>query len=258
MMPSVESLESRELLALSSPALAVTIPGPLPATEIAGAKVNLAVPVTIANSGTVGAIGKFTIQLYAIQGSSSTPLTSAVKRSLDVAVGGSDTVKLTLPSFPSSLRGDYTIRATVKFSQKGFNASLTGESSTRVDLVGPTVDLTGTIVNLPSTATLGQTFPVSLVVKNSGTATAHGSLDVLFEYSASETGSNPFQVANIVSAIDLKPAQSAKLNLKVPLALGSPSGYEYIVAVVDPMDVFNESNTSDKVSVSARPVDIVG
>ncbi len=257
MMFSVESLESRKLLAPSSPALVVTLPGPLPAAEIAGAKVNLAVPVTISNFGTLGAIGRFSIQLYAIQGPTSTPLTTAVKSSLDVPAGGSDTASVTLASFPSSLRGDYYIGATVKFSQTGFTADVEGQSSKPVDLVGPSVDLSGTITSVPPTATLGRTLPVALVVKNNGAATAHGTLDVLFEVSGSPTGSNPFQLANMTSPIKLKPDQSVKLNLKVPLALGMPTGNAYIVAVVDPADAFNESNTSDKVSVSSNRVNIV-
>ncbi len=164
---------------------------------------------------------------------------------------------MTLSSFPSSLRGDYYIGASVKFSQTGFIADLEGRSSKPVDLVGPSIDLSGTITSVPTTATQGQTLPVALVVKNNGTATAHGTLDVLFELSGSSTGSNAIQLANMTSPIKLKPGQSVKLNLKVPLAPGMPTGNAYIVAVVDPADAFNESNTSDKVSVSSNRVNIV-
>ena len=80
-------------------------------------------------------------------------------------------------------------------------------------------------------------------------------LPVLFEASTSARGSNPFQVATLTQKFNLNPGASATLHFSIPVASGSPTGHQYVVAVVDPMNSFKESNLSDKVSVSRNPVD---
>jgi len=118
------------------------------------------------------------------------------------------------------------------------------------------VDLTGAIATVPRSAASGETLAVTIVVKNNGRKTASGTLPILFEVSDYHSGANPLQVATLTNLIRLRNRAMATLNLKVPLALGMPTGSFYIVAVVDPTNVFNESSLSDKTSVSARPVRI--
>ena len=103
--------------------------------------------------------------------------------------------------------------------------------------------------------TLGSVFSVTLDVTNHGNKTAQGTLDTLFEMSTSGNGSNPFQVANVTVPIKIKPGASEILHLNVPTALGGPTGEEYIVAVLDPMNAFDEPSLSNNTAISLTRVD---
>ena len=120
----------------------------------------------------------------------------------------------------------------------------------------PHVNLIGDITRVPASVTLGNAFSATVIITNNGTKTADGTLNVLFEFSTSSNGSNPFQVAVPTKKIDLAPGVSLKVRFSVPTALGGPTGLDYVVAVVDPTDAFKELNLTDNTSISHTVMDV--
>jgi len=252
--PVIESLESRTLLSASgTPSLVATVPGPLPSMAVAGAKVNDHVEVTIDNIGTGKSSGRTTITLFAVPtGNNNNPEVQigSLKESLTIPAGSTKEFKVSVPMIPQSLDGEYNVLADVTAP----NATADGTSSTSVDVSPPFIDLSDAITSVPATARIGAKTSVTLDVTNHGNVTATGKLDTLFDLSANSDGSDPFQVANVTAHISIKPGVTAILHLSVPVALGSPSGDQFIVAVVDPQDVFNDTNPDNNTAVSATPV----
>lgn len=252
--PAIESLESRTFLSVSgTPALLVTVPGPIPASAIAGANVNDHIKVNIANDGTGPSTGRTTITLYASPDGtfdSTDAQLATVTRSLNIKAGFSKTVAVDVKALPQNLDGSYFVLADVIAPTQ----TVMGVSTSSVDVSPVHVDLANAIVSVPSIGHLGSKISVTLDVTNNGNETAKGILDTLIELSASADGANPFQAANLTNHISIKAGKSVKLHLRVPVALGSPSGNQFIVAVLDPNDVFNDSNLVNNTAISASPV----
>jgi hypothetical protein len=252
--PAIESLESRTLLSSSgTPALLVTVPGPIPASAVAGAKVNDHVKVNIANDGTGKFSGRTTVTLYASPNgilSNTDAQLGTVTRSLGIRAGTSKNVVIVVHTLPQNLDGDYFVLANVIAPTQ----TVEGVSATAVVVSPAHVDLSNAITSVPGIGHLGHKINVTLDVTNLGNETAKGTLDTLFELSVNIGGSNPFQVATLTKHINLKAGGSVKLHLSVPVALGSPSGNQFIVAVLDPNDLFNDSNLANNTAISAAPV----
>jgi len=249
---AIESLESRRLLS-GTPTLLVTVPGPVPASAIAGAKVNDHIEVNIANDGPGKLSGRTRVTLYASPNgaySSSDAQLAVLTKSLNIADGSNKDVALKVGSFPQNLDGNYFLLARVTTPTQ----TVQGVSGTATAVTPAHVDLSNAVTSVPPIGHLGGKISVNLDIKNLGNEIAKGTLDTLFELSASSDGANPIQAASLTSHIDLKPDASQKLHFSVPVALGSPSGNQFIVAVVDPNDAFNELPRTNNTAVSAVPV----
>jgi hypothetical protein len=246
-LAAVEPLEMRSLL---SATLGVTVIGPVPASVTAGATVNDTIAVQLTNNGAARISGATTVKLYAARDGKDT-LLGTVTKTVHLAAGGSKDLDVAVAAFPKKLSGHYFLLADVVAPAQ----SASGVSTTQVDVVRPHVDLANQIVSVPTTAQLGSTFNVKLDVTNLGTKTAAGTLGTLFEMSTSSNGSNPFQIATITAPIDIKPGATKKLTLTVPVALGSPTGKEFIVAVLDPTDAFSDPDLTNNTAVSLKQVD---
>jgi hypothetical protein len=250
----IESLESRKLLSGSGTLeLLVTVPGPIPSTAVAGAKVNDRIEVKIFNDGTGSLRGRTAVTLYASPDGTfndTDTQVGAVTPSLVIPAGSSRNIFITVSSFPQTLDGNYFLLADVVAPSQ----TIQGVSGTAVDVSPGYVDLSNAITSLPAVGHPGGRISVTLDVSNLGNETATGTLDALFELSSSSNGSNPFQVANTTTHIRIKAGSAEKLHLSVPVALGSPSGNQFIVAVLDPNNVFNDSNPGNNTAISAAPV----
>jgi len=120
----------------------------------------------------------------------------------------------------------------------------------------PRIDLTGRVSRYPSSAVLGKSMSVSMIIDDDGTKAAVGTLNVLFEFSTSPSGANPLQLATTTTPININVGASQTVRFSVPLALGLPTGHEYLVAVIDPTNAFSEANLSNKVSVTKTTIDV--
>ncbi|HWE02542.1 MAG TPA: CARDB domain-containing protein [Tepidisphaeraceae bacterium] len=252
---AIESLESRAYFSAGVPVLTVTVPGPIAPTAISGQKFNDRIAVNVANGGTGKTTGRYTFTLLA---SADMTLDSGdsqiyqVTRGLNVAAQRNKNTVLRVPSLPVNLDGSYFILAQVT----GTQASAIGSSTSQIAITPAHVDLSDAITKVPTTARLGKKIPVTLVLTNNGNAPAKNVLDVAFADSPLPTGASPAALGTVSTHINLKANSSKTLHLKVTVPLGTLSGNQYIVATVDPSDVFNDTNLANNVTVSAAPVSL--
>lgn len=153
-------------------------------------------------------------------------------------------------TLPASLNGSYFILANVISPTQ----TVMGVSKTSVVISPQHIDLGDAITSVPAVARLGGKISVALDVTNGGNETAKGTLAILFELSTASDGSNPVQVATLTQRINIKAGKSKVLHLHVPVALGAPSGNQFIAAVLDPANVFNDTNLANNTAISTTPV----
>jgi cyclophilin family peptidyl-prolyl cis-trans isomerase len=225
----------------------------LPPSVVAGSKTTVAAVLKITNTGNIVSTGVTTIDLYASTNGTTTGanLITSVARKLSIKPGKSVSVSIPLGKYPLVANGSYTILAQVT-DPKG---NVTAQAfPAPVTIAAAEIDLTGAFASVPGTATIGKTISVTLDVTNSGNTTAAGLLDILFSASAASTGADPVQLAALTQHINLKPGGKITLHLKVPVASGTTAGQQYLVATIDPNDVFNSSGVTNNTTITPTAI----
>lgn len=249
--PAIESLESRAYFSLL-----VTIPGPLPTAEIAGVTVNQKIAVNVANNGTASVKGPFNVAVFVSTSPTyGTDDSEVIEHSFggSIGQGRNRTFKLNVKAFPVNLNGDYYVLSEVSTGNGGGEI---GVSTTTIAIAPKEIDLSDFVQTVPATGRIGHLLPVTVDVTNNGNVIAQGNLFVNFGESVSTTGSSPVNLGTLSKRIHIKPTATQVLHFMVPLPLGIPSGNQFIVADVDPGDVYNESNLTNQVAVSGSPVSL--
>jgi hypothetical protein len=252
--PPIEMLETRTLFSTAATVVA-TVPGPIPGPTIAGVVVHDKIGVNIANNDVVHARGRATIALFIstdnVLSSDDAQIQTPKSYPLNIAPGHNRTIKINVKSFPQNLNGSYYILAQVTGSAVN---PVTAASTTLITVEQPEKDLAGVVVHAPAHGHAGHRIPVRVQVTNDGNILAHGKLAVAFALSASQDGSSPTGLGSLTRPINLKPGKSVMLNFSVPLALGVPTGNEYVVATVDPSNAFLDPNLSNNTSTDQTPI----
>lgn len=253
--PQIESLESRALLSAD---IVVAVVPPLPSSAISGEIANKRIGINIANNGPDRLHGLGTLTLFAsldgVLGNDDAQITTR-NFPLNIPAGRNHTYRLNVHTFPQNLNGNYFIIGQVS----GANATATtqGTSVSAVTILPAQIDLAATLVKAPRTGHVGRKIGVSVDVTNAGNVSAKGSLAVAFSLSANSDGSNPFAIGSLSRRIVLRAGHHTVLHFAVPLAAGVQSGNQYVVADVDPSNLFSDPNLGNNTMVSLTPVGIV-
>jgi hypothetical protein len=93
-------------------------------------------------------------------------------------------------------------------------------------------NLTGSFLDVP--VAVDGPFAITIRLKDVGSATAIGKVNILFELSANPNGRNAFEIGAITETVHLKPHKSVNVSLPVSLTGGSPGGNQYLVAIIQP------------------------
>jgi hypothetical protein len=256
-MPAVEPLESRTLFDLV-PAIAST----LPASLIATIKTNDAVTVNLKNTGGATISGSYTLSLFAsldqtLDGSD-TQIVSLTTNLAPLKAGATHAVKLKLAAFPDVANGDYFVLAEVTGSLAGVGDNVATSGST-VAITDPFIDLSDSIVrNGKTSVDPGQTSGGEAVtIFNNGNVMASGVVAIEFEASTSPDGSSPAFVVTEDETIRIAPGKSKSFHNARKTAVGSAPGAFYTVAIVDPGNTFDESNTTNNTAIATVPLTIL-
>ena len=255
--PAIETLEGRAYLSGVPATVAVTVPGPIPSAVIAGVKANDKISVNVANNDVNRAKGRISITLFAsldntlsVDDAQIQPATIA---GIAIAPGHNHSYKINVKTFPQNLSGNYFILANV--AGTGVNTQV-GASITQANVLPAFRDLAGTVLSAPGNGRVGHKIPVTVQVTNSGNIPAKGSLGVEFGLSLSNAGTSPVALGTLSKPISIKPGQSKVIHFSVPLAVGLPTGNQYIVADVDPNNVFLDPNLANNINTFQTPISV--
>jgi hypothetical protein len=223
----------------------------LPSVLVSGAKLKATASVSVSNEGVGVAAGGFKVVLYASPSQTYDPSTATqigeVDRSEKIKKG--DTLKLhaklAIPSLPA---GSYYLLARVTDASGNSN---TVASSTTTTVVSPLVDLSDTIRKSSASVKPGKKLKGTIDVFNHGHITASGSLDIELELSPNSDGSEPKPLTIIPKAIHLKAGKSLAFHVSAAVSSTEPAGRYYLIAVVDPSNTLNESDTTNNTAVSS-------
>jgi hypothetical protein len=250
----LEGLEGRALLSASP---SISFDNPAPAQEMAGAVINLDVPVRITNVGDAAAVGSFKLKLVAsTDGTVSKqdlPLAAATKK-LTILPGESAVVDMVVKSFPGKSPGNYLLLAELDHSQPQVKVKTFAQSSSPVEVIPPAVDLVGTAITLPATGHPSQSFNFSIQVQNNGGKVAKGSMQIATGMATDLQGTDFVQLTTFVSKVNIKPGKVATVKLKMNLGGGAPLGAQFLFVTVDSNNAFAESTVADKNVVSAGTI----
>jgi hypothetical protein len=120
-------------------------------------------------------------------------------------------------------------------------------------VVPPEIDLSDRLVSVPSSGVIGRSISVTLDVSNSGNILASGPLQVAFAASPTPDGADAFALGTVSTHISLKPGVTHPAHLSIRLPAGVVAGSEYLVATVDPGDLYADVDLSNNTAVSATP-----
>ncbi|HET6250077.1 MAG TPA: CARDB domain-containing protein [Tepidisphaeraceae bacterium] len=251
----IEPMEGRTYYAANPATVTLTVSAPSPTAVIAGLRVNDKISVSIANNDVVKAGGKANVALFLSTDSTlsndDVQVQTPSKIGLNIAAGRNHTYKLNVKMFPQNLNGTFFVIA--ELTGNGVNPVL-GSSTATISVEQAFIDLSGAVTKTPSAGHVGKHIPVSVEVTNSGNILAKGPVSVAFSVSATPDGASAVPLATIVHHISLKPGKSSVIHFNVPVALGSPTGNQYVVADVDPSDAFLDSNLANNMTVGQQPI----
>jgi hypothetical protein len=253
--PAVESLESRAYFSSGTPELVVSVPGPIPTTAISGEKFVDHIAVSIANDGTGTTSGPYSVTLFASTTTALTVNSSQIfqkPESPHISTQRNKSYTFHVPTLPVNLDGTYYIIAEVS----GGQGTAVGASKTTIAITPAHIDLSNVVTKVPTTGRLGQKISVVLTVSNLGNEEAKGKLAVAFSDSIFQSGASAVALGTVSTTIAIKPGFSKPLHLRVPVPLGTLSGNQYIVADIDPLDVFHDTNLANNTAFSGSPVSL--
>lgn len=223
----------------SDSSLTPAFAAPLPASLIAGARVNLQVPIAVVNGAAVASSGRTTLTLYAntvpaLQGSQVVLATDTIKN-LPIRAGKAVVLRLRVLSLPATLAdGDYYLIATVTDS----TGATTGTASTgTIDVAAPFSSIATSLASLllPPTIVGGVRTAAFAVLRltNTGNENYVGPLTLSLYASADPappSGAIPFH-ALVVKRIVLRPSIGAtvRLPLETDPTVAAAGAY-YIIA----------------------------
>jgi hypothetical protein len=238
-----EALESRTHFDL----VPTSVTG-VPASLIATVPTTDAVTVNLENTGSKAISGAYTVKLFASANQaldgSDTQITSVAETLSSLAAGKSKAISVKIGSFPYVTGGKYYVLAEVTGSLAGSNDNVAASSS-QVTITDPNIDLTDSVAFKGTTSVkAGGSATAAVVVTNNGNVTASGALAITLDYSANSNGSSPSLWYTENVTLNAAAGKSQTFDFTCTVASDTAPGACYMVAVVDPGNTFDESNTA--------------
>jgi uncharacterized delta-60 repeat protein len=232
--------------------LAASLLSSLPTAILDGAKGSLTLRIT--DLGNATEAGPVTVQLYATSTSDIAGQTAfqSISEKLNLREGKAVTLHLSF-TCPSSLSdGSYYIEANVNTGSVADINTINNVAGTTtpVNIAKPFIDLTGSGLAAPA-FTGTKPHGISFTVANDGNIpTPNEPLSVQFLASADGTLTDAIPIATQAFRSNVKAQTSRPYKTKLALPATLPAGTYKLLVLLDPGDVFNDSNTSNNLIVS--------
>jgi len=233
-----------------------TFTGKLPTTVVAGIKTVIKQTLIVKNTGTTTLKGLLSGTLFLTIGQNTANalgVSGAQGKKINLKPGKSVRIPVRITSVPAGTTpGNYFLMMQLTDPNGHLGNTFTSKP---ISVVAPTIDLTGSFAKVPATAKAGKKTTVTLNVTNNGTVPAKGALPIFIyaeptptlpQNRGTATGSKPFR-------INLKPGKSVRLTLPNLLL---PAGSDFLVAQVDPTNLFNDSNTANNTFATSTPITV--
>jgi len=234
----------------------------VPVSVIAGLPVKGTTVLTLTNDTATAEKGTVTVNVFASADgaidSSSVPVRTLQKK-VNIAVGKSTTVSVSIPSLPANLPdGTYALLTqTIDPSGHVSDAS----SGPSVNVAAPVVSFVPSFVklNVPASVVAGSKTSASAVLKitNTGNVTSTGVSTLALYASTDGTVADGFPINSIQKKLSIKPNKSAEIT--VPLKLYpsvANASYSIVAQVTDAQSDVTTSVSAAKVTIAAAEVDL--
>jgi hypothetical protein len=254
---NVESLESRTLFDLVP-----SIAGVLPPSLIGTVKTKSQVSVELTNTGASPIKGAYTIQLLTSEDGQlgdATPITAVKNEHLTpLGAGKMRPMRLPLGAFPNVPTGNYFVLVEVGGVLTNV-ADNVGKSNTTIAETAPFIDFADTIVRVGKTTVkpVGKSL-LKVTITNEGNVPANGLLTLDIGSSQSSTGSPiDSQVPVMKQLKNFGPDKKMSFTFIHTILVGTAPGVYYATATVDPLNTFNEPDTSNNFAVTPTALTIL-
>ncbi len=224
-----------------------------PRSVLGGA--NGTISVQVRETGTQVAAGTFSVKLFtAADGVTAASPFASIPERLKLKSGQAMTLHLKF-AFPSSLSdGSYNVVATVDTGAvRDLNTvNNTAVSATVVDIAAPFIDLTGSGLVAP---VFNGTKPASIaftLTNNGNIAMGAKASTLQFLAATSGTLTGAVVIATQPLRPNLKASSSHAVRAKLVLPSTVPAGTYFLLALLDPSNVFDDTNTSNNLVVSGN------
>jgi hypothetical protein len=248
-------------------ALVPQITSPLPSAALAGGRGAATVRVT--NDGTERVSGPADVALYLSAGPALDPgaavRLATVRRRLKLAPGSSRVIQVAFryPAVASAAAagsGSYYLVAQVSPATSAVPSTwpaVASASTATVELSSPSAHLTGSIEPpahaMPRT---GRRATVSLVVRNTGNATADGPLDISLSASARRAETGGITLLKLRRHVHIPPGGAVMIRLRFARPTVLASGTYYLAATLDGTRISPPSDPANTAIFSDTPFEV--
>jgi uncharacterized membrane protein len=224
--------------------------------------------VTITDQGTLAAAGTADVTMYlstddAVDGSDIV-VGALTGQAVNLAAGRSGTYTVTLAVPADAPAQEYYLLADVQTNGTIVQSDTTndlGIASRTVTIEAATTDLGGRLTHstLPASTGAGSTGTVSVSVNNLGNQPVTGAVDVDVYLSATGEvdGSAILIGSGTTTLAALAPNRSQTVTVDVAIDKDTARGSYYLVAQIDSKDAIVESDETNNLAVSNRPIAVV-
>jgi uncharacterized repeat protein (TIGR03803 family) len=229
-----------------------TLAGKVPATGIAGQRVNLAQALAVTNGGTSTLSGTTGFRLYLSTGTSldaNSIQLASTSRKARLRPHGRLSVPFRVTKLPASVpAGTYHLVAQITDSSG--NTSDAASTGT-ITVAPPTIDLSGAFVGTSTPAKNGRT-TVTFTVTENGNVPATGPLT--FDIGSSPDGllSDATLLSTLTRRINIPAGKSARMTV----ALTLPAGTYSLLMLLDPQNAFNDVNLANNAFATSSMVTV--
>jgi hypothetical protein len=225
------------------------VTGKIPASTIAGQKVNISQSVAVTDGGSSAVSGTVGLKLFLSSGtsvdSSSIQLASTSK-TLKLKSHGRAVFNFKVPTIPASTpNGTYHLVAQLT-DPSGITSDAT---STSTIIVAPAQnDLSGTFSKQPVPGKNGKT-ALTFTVSQEGNIPAEGTLALNVDSSPDGQLADATVITTPSKKINIKPGKSTRITVTITL----PAGTYFVIVQLDPADAFHDVNLANNTfATSAR------
>ncbi len=239
-------------------ALQFTLSGKLPTSVVAGQKAHISQTLKLTNPGGVTLNGPTTASLFLSPDSAldanAIALPGTFSKKIKLKTGKHASEMLKLKSLPATVpAGVYHLLVQVVDPVGG--ASVVASTGT-ITVLAAQIDLAGMFTKVPSSAKSGKPVNATLLINNNGTTSADGTLQIALSSSTTNTlDSSAVPIKTISIPLHLA-AHKLKIIHLGRLMLPAQAGSYFIIARLDPANVFGNVNLANNVILSATAVTV--